>query len=103
MGNGMVELTGFKLDTARRCLIRNNAEIELSALEYRLLEYFIHNPNRVLSRDQITENLHGEEFDSFNRAVDILISRLRKKLDDDPKHPEIIKTVHGHGYMFISK
>lgn len=95
--------SGFTVNGVRKCLEIDGNEVELSLTEYRLLEYFVRNRSRVLSRDQITEALHGDAFESFNRSVDILISRLRRKLNDDPKKPEIIKTVHGHGYMFIAE
>jgi len=56
-----------------------------------------------MDRDEILQALRGIDSDSFNRAVDVTISRLRQKLGDDPKHPEFIKTVWGTGYVFIAK
>lgn len=96
------QFDSFRVHPAKKCIVIEKKEIELSVLEYRLLSYFIANRNISISRDQITEALHGEEFDSFNRSVDVLVSRLRKKLNDNPKNPNIIKTLHGHGYIFIA-
>ena len=61
------------------------------------------NAGKVLTRDQILQELRGIDCDAFNRSVDITMSRLRQKLDDDPKNPEFIKTVWGAGYVFIGQ
>lgn len=73
---------------------------DLTAGEFRLLEALAVSPNRVLSRDYLFELTREADFDSFDRAVDIQIGRIRKKLNDDAKEPRIIKTVRGVGYMF---
>lgn len=73
---------------------------ELTSGEFRLLEALVMAPNRVLSREQLFELTRSGEFDSYDRAIDIQIARIRKKLQDDPKTPELIKTVRGVGYMF---
>ena len=99
----IIEFSQFYIDNLKRCIVIDDKEIELSVLEHKLLNYLIKNKNQAVSRDQITEALHGDEFDSFNRSVDILISRIRKKLNDDPKNPTAIKTLHGHGYIFLAK
>lgn len=93
----------FEVDFQKREVITGDTPAELTSSEFMLLEYFLQNKGVALSRDQITESLRGEEFDLYNRSVDILISRLRKKLGDDPKKPQIIKTLHGHGYIFIAQ
>jgi two-component system phosphate regulon response regulator OmpR len=61
----------------------------------------VKNSGKVLNRDQIIEQLHGIEWDAFNRSVDITMSRVRQKLGDDPKNPRFIKTIWGTGYLFI--
>ena len=60
---------------------------------------FIERPDRVLSRDQLLDIARGKSADSFDRSIDILVSRLRQKLDDDPRQPSMLKTIHGEGYM----
>lgn len=77
--------------------------IELTSTEFELLSLFVKNPGKVLSRDQIMEWVSGIEWESFNRSVDVLVSRLRQKLKDDPKHPIYLKTIWGTGYLFLGK
>lgn len=73
---------------------------DLTTGEYKLLEALVSAPNKVLSRERLFELTRESDYDSFDRAVDIQIGRLRKKLNDDPKDPQFIKTVRGVGYMF---
>ena len=73
---------------------------ELTTGEFRLLDALVRAHNRVLTREKLFEMTRENEYDSFDRAVDIQIGRLRKKLGDDPKSPQYIKTVRGAGYMF---
>lgn len=75
--------------------------VALTTMEFELLMLFLRNPGRVLSRDQIMDNLRGLDWDAFDRSVDVSLSRLRLKLNDDPKRPKWIKTVWGAGYKFI--
>ena len=76
-------------------------QIDLTTAEFEILKYFSDNPGKVLSRDDIMDQIRGIEWDAFNRSVDVLVSRLRQKLNDDPKNPRFIKTIWGSGYMFI--
>ncbi len=80
-----------------------NNRLDLTTAEFEILSFFIKNSGVVLSRDQIMDNLRGIEWDAFNRSIDVLISRLRQKLKDDPKKPRYIKTVWGAGYMFVGE
>jgi two-component system OmpR family response regulator len=73
---------------------------DLTTGEYKLLEALVSSANKVLSRERLFELTRESDYDSFDRAVDIQIGRLRKKLGDDPKTPNFIKTVRGAGYMF---
>ncbi len=76
---------------------------DLTTGEYKLLESLVSAPNKVLSRERLFELTRESDYDSFDRAVDIQIGRLRKKLNDDPKEPQFIKTVRGVGYMFCGE
>ena len=73
--------------------------VDLSGAEYKLLRMLLDHPNRVLSRDQMLEFTQGREANVFDRAVDVQIGRLRRKLGDDPREPRLIKTVRNEGYV----
>lgn len=73
---------------------------DLTTGEYKLLEAMVSAPNKVMTRERLFELTRETDYDSFDRAVDIQVGRLRKKLGDDPKEPHYIKTVRGVGYMF---
>jgi two-component system, OmpR family, response regulator len=77
--------------------------VALSRGEFELLDTFLRHPNRVLNRDQLLDMARGREAIPFDRAIDVQVSRLRKKLKDDPKNPVLIKTVRGGGYIFTAK
>ena len=70
-------------------------------MEFDLLKAFADNPNRVLNRDRLLDLAGRRDGDPFDRSVDIRVSRIRRKIEADPKKPQIIKTVHGVGYMFV--
>ncbi len=79
----------------------NDKPVELTTTEFEILKLFIRRPGMVFSREQILDSLWDIEGDVFNRSVDVLVSRLRQKLGDDPKNPSFIKTIWGSGYMLI--
>jgi len=89
------------LDKARQTLLVEGKEIALSSTEYRVLKVLMENPNRVLSRDQIMTMAQGKDFMAFDRSIDVHISKLRAKLESDPRSPKRIKTIWGSGYMFV--
>lgn len=94
---------GWVLDRLQYQLFdKNGQSAELTAGEFRLFEALVLAPNRALTRDYLFEITRESEFDAFDRAIDIQIGRLRKKLGDDPKEPALIKTVRGVGYMFCA-
>ncbi|MBK6743002.1 MAG: response regulator [Hydrogenophilales bacterium] len=93
----------FVVDLAAQRLLRDGAEIALTHAEYALLKIFIEHPNRALSRDQIMDWLKGFERDPFDRSIDVRVTRLRRKLEDDPTNPVYIRTVWGQGYLFAPK
>jgi two-component system OmpR family response regulator len=94
---------GWKLDTATRVLTgADGVATPLSGAEYRLLRILLDHPNRVLNRDQLVELIHGREAEPYDRAIDVQISRLRQRLQDDGREARLIKTVRGEGYLLAA-
>jgi two-component system OmpR family response regulator len=94
---------GWCLDTATRVLTApDGVVVSLSGGEYRLLRLLVEHPNRVLNRDQLMELIHGREADPYDRAIDVQVSRLRQRLRDDTREPQLIKTVRGEGYVLAA-
>ncbi len=90
----------WSLDTQTRQLLSpDGVVVDLSGVEYKILRVFVEHPNRVLSRDQLLELTQGREASAFDRAIDVQIGRLRRKLDDDAREPRLIKTVRNEGYV----
>ena len=99
-----IEFAGFRLNAAARILLGpSGGEISLTTGEFELLRIFLELPNRVLSRDQLMERMHGRDAGPFDRAIDVQIGRLRRKIEKDPAKPEIIKSVRGAGYLFAAR
>lgn len=84
----------------RRLLAPNGAEEAVTAMEFDLIEAFLDNPYRVLSRDRLLDLAHRKNDDPFDRSIDIRVTRLRKKIEEDPSKPQTIKTVRGAGYIY---
>jgi two-component system OmpR family response regulator len=98
---GLRTFDGWSLDLAKRELrAPDGTLVPLTAGEYDLLAVIVERPGRVLSRDQLLDLTRGRDAVPFDRSVDVQISRLRRKLEPDPKEPQIIKTVRGGGYVF---
>lgn len=94
----------WKLDTVGRHLLdRAGTVVSLSGAEYRLLRVFLDHPRRVLTRDQLLNLTQGRDADSFDRSIDLLVSRLRQRLLDDAREPRYIKTLRSEGYVFSSE
>jgi two-component system OmpR family response regulator len=74
--------------------------LSLTAGEFDLLAAFAQNPQRVLSRDRLLDLTKGRTGTPFDRSIDVQLSRLRRKIEDDPKEPRLIKTVRSGGYIF---
>jgi DNA-binding response OmpR family regulator len=81
----------------------DGATIALTTGEFELLSVFVEHPNRVLSRDDLMERIHGRNAGPFDRAIDVQIGRLRRKIESDPANPELIKSVRGAGYLFSAR
>lgn len=90
----------YTLDSAAQRLLRNDLEVELTSGEFTLLEILVRHPNRVLSRDQLVDLIKGYDRSPFDRSIDVRVTRLRRKVEDDPSHPVYIRTVWGKGYLF---
>ncbi|MDZ4869984.1 MAG: response regulator [Alphaproteobacteria bacterium] len=87
----------------RQVVGRDGVVVSLSSTEYALLAIFLEHPNVVLTRDQLLDRIKGRGADEvFDRSIDTQISRLRRKLEDDPRNPKLIKTAWGAGYLFAS-
>lgn len=91
----------FEIYPEKQIIKLDGKDLDLSTFEFEALKLFIQRKGRVLSRDNIMDSLRGVDWSAFDRSIDILISRLRHKLNDDPKKPEFIKTIWGSGYKFI--
>jgi DNA-binding response OmpR family regulator len=89
------------IDLDKHIALLDGDPVDLTTNEFAALALLARNAGKVLNRDQILQELRGMDCDAFNRSVDIAVSRLRQKLNDDPKSPEFIKTVWGTGYVFI--
>jgi len=77
-------------------------DVPLTSMEFDLLKAFASRPNRVLSRDQLLDLAHNKDMEAFDRSIDIRIMRLRRKIEEDPDRPQVLKTVRGLGYMFAT-
>jgi len=86
---------------ATRSARREGHDLELTTAEFELLGLLVRNRGRVLSRDRIMDETRGIDWAAYDRSIDVLVSRLRQKLRDDPKRPSLIRTVRGTGYIFI--
>ena len=96
-----LRFAGWRLDVARRELrSADNALIFLSGGEFDLLLAFAEHPQRVLTRDQLLDFARGMSHAAYDRSIDVQVSRLRHKLEDDPKNPSVIRTVRNGGYIF---
>ena len=96
-----VQFGEFRLDLdAAKLTDASGEEVQLTAMEFRLLKLFAENKSRVLNRDQILEQAHDRSWDPYDRSIDIRISRLRRKIEVNPQKPKIIRTVRGIGYVF---
>ena len=95
---------GWKLDVVRRELRDpDHVLVDLTSGEFDLLAALIERPNRLMTRDLLLDITKGRQADVFDRSIDITISRLRQKIEEDPKNPQFIKTVRGKGYIFSAE
>jgi two-component system OmpR family response regulator len=91
----------WRLDVTRRQLHSPaKALVDLRATEFDLLMAFLERPQHVLTRDQLLDLARGRAASLFDRSIDVYVSRLRYRIEVDPREPELIKTVRGEGYVF---
>jgi OmpR family response regulator RpaB len=88
----------LRLDLERKQLLRNDKPVALTAAEFGLLSLLVKAKGGILTRDEIMHELHGIDADVYSRAIDVLVSRLRQKL----QRPELIQTLRGQGYQFVA-
>ena len=92
----------FQVDQQRLEVSLDGNVLDLTTKEFELMDLFIKNPGVIFTRDEIIKEIKGIDAHLFSRSIDILISRLRHKIEDDPKEPKLIKTIWGKGYMFVA-
>jgi DNA-binding response OmpR family regulator len=97
-----ISVGSLNINTESRNVKFNDQDVNISSAEYLLLHYLASNAGQVVSRDAVFKATKGREYDGLDRSVDVLISALRKKFNDDPQNPEKIKTIWGRGYLLVS-
>jgi DNA-binding response OmpR family regulator len=98
-----LSLGPLHLDPATRVATLDDTQLDLTSYEFDLLFALASHPGLVLSRERLMDLARGDSTEAFDRAVDVHVSRLRRKLNDDPQQPRLIRTVRGVGYQFILK
>tara|TARA_Y100000588_G_C14161536_1_gene885049 strand:- start:164 stop:856 length:693 start_codon:yes stop_codon:yes gene_type:complete len=104
--NSMVDIVEFDdliVDKVKEEVVLDGKVVHLSTSEFEALTLFIDNNNEVLDREFLVENLRGIQWQTFDRSVDVLVSRLRNKLGETPNKTRFLKTIHGVGYKFVAK
>jgi len=99
--DGVYRFGAFEFNPATRELKKDAKPVALTTGEYSVLKVLVEHPRQPLSRDKLMELARGREYEVFDRAIDVQISRLRKLVEQDPAHPRYIQTVWGHGYVFV--
>ena len=97
---GMLTSGDFVLDENRRVLLKAGQPIELTQVEFQIMELFFRNPGTALVREKILKGVWGENYFGDVKIVDVNIRRLRMKVEDEPSHPTHIMTVWGYGYRW---
>jgi two-component system OmpR family response regulator len=100
----LFHFAGWTLDISTRNLLSpEGISIALSGTDFKLLRIFLDHPNRVLNRDQLIDLTQSRDAGPFDRSIDLQVSRLRRRLNDPPKDPAIIKTARGEGYVLAAE
>jgi DNA-binding response OmpR family regulator len=99
---GLVSFGKVSLDLEAQALVgADGTRQPLTGTEFALLEAFARNPNRVLTRERLLDSTPGRTLEVFDRSVDLRVTRVRRKVEVDPSRPQVIRTVHGTGYIFV--
>ena len=96
-----VRFGAFVLDLGTRELRRGDESLKLTSGEFAVLAAMVQRPRQPLTRDQLMSFARGREHEAFERSMDVMISRLRRLVEDDPKRPRWLQTIWGHGYVFV--
>ena len=97
----VLRVGALELNATARSARLDGKELFLTTAEFELLALLVRNRGRVLTRDRIMDETKGLDWESYDRSIDVLVSRLRQKLGDDAKRPAFIRTIRGTGYSFI--
>jgi len=100
---GRLHFKNLTVDIDKQLVLLEGEAVELTTMEFEILHLLMKSPGKVFDRDQIMDSLRGLDWEAFDRSVDVLVSRLRQKLRDDPKSPQFIRTIWGRGYKFIGE
>jgi DNA-binding response OmpR family regulator len=98
----VIHVGALQLDTANMTVQLDGKPVEVTAYEFSILRALAQRPGKVLSREQLLDLAKGSADLSFDRSIDVHVSRLRAKLGDDSRNPKILKTVRGAGYMLAA-
>lgn len=101
--DNLIHIADLVINHDNRQVMVKQHPIDLTTAEYDLLWLLVSHAGQILSRDDIFSHMRGIEFDGADRSIDARISRLRRKIDDDPDNPRYIKTIRGKGYLFLKK
>ncbi|WP_180540228.1 winged helix-turn-helix domain-containing protein [Nevskia soli] len=101
--NGMIRIGPVRLDRDAHRVFLNDHELQLTSTEFKLLEFFLVNPGRAFSREQLLSEVWGEQHYVTPRTVDVHVRRLREQIEDQPEDPKYLVTVRGFGYRFESQ
>ena len=99
-----LRFAGFSIDLVERLLTDAHGEaVILTSMDFNLLRFFAEHAGETLTREQLMEQTRGRDLAPFDRSLDVQISRLRQRLNDDGKNPKLIKTVRGNGYVLSTE
>lgn len=99
--NDKIRLGSLEIDLGACAVRLKNRPLILTTAEFELLRLFVKNRGRALTRDRIMDEIRGIDWEAYDRSIDVLVSRLRQKLGDDPRQPTYIRTIRGRGYSFL--
>ncbi len=96
----VISFGDFKFDCSQLLLTKQNIEIDLTQGDYSLLQILLDNPNKILPRDFLINQLNDFDRSPYDRSIDVRVTRLRKKIESDPSSPQFLRTIRGKGYLF---